>query len=102
MQVTISTLLQSKKFLAAAIATVVSFFAIREGMTNEQIAFIIGPLLVFIGAQGVADFGKESSIIDAKAYADAPETNIVNVSTSDADILAAMKRNAPRVKEILS
>lgn len=77
MQVTIPALLQSKKFIAAALATVVSYLAIRDGMTREQIAFVVGPLLVFIGAQGVADIGKESAKVETLARK-APSINIKN------------------------
>jgi len=52
-------ILSSKKFIAAAIAAIISFFAVREGMTMEQIVLITGPLYGYIGAQGLADIGKE-------------------------------------------
>ena len=64
MNVTIPEILQSKKFLAALAATIISFFAVRENMTMEQIGMITGPLYIFIGAQGLADIGKEKSKVE--------------------------------------
>jgi len=55
-----TTMLQSKKFLAAVVAAVLSFFCMRSGMEMEQIALITGPLFMYIGAQGIADIGKET------------------------------------------
>lgn len=56
----VSTMLQSKKFIAAVIAAIISFFSMRSGMAMEQIAMITGPLFIYIGAQGLADMGKEA------------------------------------------
>lgn len=58
-------ILQSKKFLAAALASVISFLGIRFGLTGEQIAVVIGPLLTFVGFQGIADIGKERAKVEA-------------------------------------
>lgn len=71
---TISTpsLFQSKKFGAAALASVLSFFAIRQGMTIEQIAMINGPLMLFVGAQGLADIGKERAKVELPHTATTP------------------------------
>ncbi len=63
MQVSMPSILTSKKFAAAAIATAISFFAIREDFTMEQIALITGPLYAYIGGQALADFGKEGVLI---------------------------------------
>jgi hypothetical protein len=54
-------LLNSKKFVATMIATVTSI-ALRFGFEELQITEIltlISPLMVYIGAQGFADLGKE-------------------------------------------
>lgn len=59
------SILQSKKFLASALASLISFFSIREGFTVEQVAVITGPLVAFIAVQGVADFGKERAKVEA-------------------------------------
>jgi len=56
-----SSMMQSKKFIAAVVAAIISFFSMRSGMTMEQIAMITGPLFVYIGAQGLADMGKEAA-----------------------------------------
>ncbi len=58
-------MIQSKKFVAGVIASLLSFFAIRAGMSTDQVALIVGPLVVSICAQGLADVGKESAIIRA-------------------------------------
>jgi len=67
MTITTPEILQSKKFLAAALASVLSFFGIRYGLDREQLAFVVGPLVAYIGAQAVADHGKERAKVDALA-----------------------------------
>lgn len=52
-------LLESKKFLAAAIAAGLSFAGIRAGMSAAEVGMIVAPLGVYIGGQAIADFGKE-------------------------------------------
>lgn len=52
-------LLTSKKFGAAALAAGLAFAGLRVGMTREEVGFVVSPLLLYIGAQGLADFGKE-------------------------------------------
>lgn len=59
MQVVIPSLFTSKKFGASAAASAVSFLGIRYNMTTEQIATVVGPLMLYVGAQGLADMGKE-------------------------------------------
>lgn len=54
-------LLSSKKFLAAVAAAVLALIGFYLGMSTEQIAIITGPLMVYVGAQGLADFGKEKA-----------------------------------------
>ena len=71
MQINAPSLFQSKKFGAAALASVLSFFGIRYGMTVEQIAMVTGPLILFVGAQGLADIGKEKAKVEGpKALGD--------------------------------
>lgn len=60
-------LLKSKKFAASALASLIAFVGFHQGMTREQVAFVIGPLLVFVGSQAVADFGKEREMVRAAA-----------------------------------
>lgn len=67
MQVHAPSLFQSKKFGAAALAAVLSFFGLRYDMTVEQLAIVTGPLMLFIGAQGLADIGKEKAKVEAPA-----------------------------------
>lgn len=58
-------LLNSKKFLAAIAAAVLALIGFYLGMTVDQIAIITGPLMVYVGAQGLADFGKERAKTEA-------------------------------------
>lgn len=51
-------ILASKKFLAAALASVIAFLCLRQGMSREDTLFVVGPLLTFVGVQGIADIGK--------------------------------------------
>lgn len=69
-------ILQSKKFLAAALAAVVGYLCMRSGMSYADTAFVVGPLLVFIGAQGIADIGKGRA--QAAAAAESQTTNVTN------------------------
>jgi hypothetical protein len=64
MNIPIPSILSSKKFWAALVATGVSFFAMRDGMSMQQIAAITGPLYMYIGAQGLADIGKERAKVE--------------------------------------
>lgn len=69
----IPQILRSKKFLAAALASVISFVGILQGLSHEQIAMVVGPLLTFVGFQGVADIGKERAKIEATRPTDPPK-----------------------------
>lgn len=55
---------RSKKFRAAALASLLSFAGVHQGMPLKDIAMVIGPLLVYIGGQSLADFGKERVALD--------------------------------------
>ena len=59
-------ILESKKFLASVLASLISFLGVREGFSPEQILLVIGPLMGFVGMQGVADIGKEKAKVEAK------------------------------------
>ena len=54
----IPQLLRSKKYGAALFASVLTFFAIREGFTVQQIGLLTAPFYAFILGQGIADHGK--------------------------------------------
>lgn len=58
--ITIPDRLKSRKFILAIIAATIafcnSFFDL--GLTNEEIAEITKPFLIFIGAEGFADFAQ--------------------------------------------
>lgn len=55
------SLLRSKKFGAAALASILSLVGLNYGLTLEQVGVVTAPLYVFIGAQGIADIGKEKA-----------------------------------------
>ncbi len=59
MNINVPVMLTSKKFWAAAIAAVLSYFALSRDMTPQEVALITGPFYAYIGAQGLADLGKE-------------------------------------------
>ncbi len=84
MQVSIPTLLQSKKFGAAVLASVLSFLGVREGLDVSQIALITAPLYAYIGGQGLADFGKEGKRDPSKSV---PSGGIVTAETARKAIL---------------
>lgn len=60
-------ILSSKKFLASALASVVGFLCLRYGLSYTDTAFVVGPLLAFVGAQGIADIGKSRAVVEADA-----------------------------------
>ena len=102
-------LLQSKKFLAALAASLISFFGMREGMTLEQLGLIVGPLMIFVGAQGIADLGKERAKIEGAAKKPTVATlNVADPSrvptTDAAAMLDALSRAGVRaeIKRIVS
>ena len=59
MNVTIPAILQSKKFFAAALASGMALLGLRYGLELQEIGVAIAPLLTYVGAQGIADHGKE-------------------------------------------
>lgn len=52
-------LLESKKFLASALATILSVVAVLCGVPVADAMLLVSPLIVGVAAQGVADIGKE-------------------------------------------
>ena len=61
MQISTPPLLQSKKFSAAALASILSLAGMKYGLTLEQIALVTAPLYAFIGGQALADIGKSKA-----------------------------------------
>lgn len=64
---TINTPRVSKKLLVALLAPILSYLALREGMSEQQVALILAPLLLYLPSQGLADYGKEAVREQAKA-----------------------------------
>jgi hypothetical protein len=67
----LAALLSSKKFVTALTGAAVAIGA-KFGLEldNEIVAAIIGLFAVAVGAQGLADHGKEKALIEAKAAND--------------------------------
>lgn len=63
--------LTSKKFRVGALASVLAYLGLRAGMSHEDIMLILSPLGLAIGAQGVADIGKEKAKQEAVQKAEA-------------------------------
>jgi len=57
-------LAKSKKFIAAIAAAVLALVGFYLGLDVDQIAIITGPLMVYVGAQGLADIGKEKARVE--------------------------------------
>tara|TARA_R110000851_G_scaffold120002_1_gene248061 strand:- start:4318 stop:4659 length:342 start_codon:yes stop_codon:yes gene_type:complete len=101
----IPPILESKKFLASVLASVISFLGMQRGMTSEQIAFVVGPIVAYIAMQGVADVGKSRAQIEAVFKPNATSVNVTNVQPSpqsvedQATILEILKRNPDAVTE---
>lgn len=95
MKTTILDLLTSKKFLAA-LSAIILYLAGRFGFQLDPAALdrIFAALLVYVGAQGVADVGKSAALI----HADAPSndntqvtvTNVANTPSGGGLATAAM------------
>lgn len=63
----IRELLRSKKFVTALLGVITAVavkYGIPEASVTELFA-VVSPLLVYIGAQGAADFGKSAAQVDA-------------------------------------
>ena len=59
-------LLGSKKFKMAVVGVVVAIAAkIGLNLDTEVVMLIVSPILAFIGAQGVADIGKEKARVES-------------------------------------
>lgn len=78
MQIDAPPILKSKKFFAAALASILSYFGVRYNMTPAQIGLITGPLYTYIVGQAAADFGKEREKV--KANGTKPKIVVSNVT----------------------
>lgn len=88
MKPVLTELITSKKFIATIVAIVVCVGGkIGLDLDPELLSQIFTALLVYVGAQGIADMGKSAA--QAKAVSD-------NASTST-DLQAALKRMATRI-----
>ena len=92
MKVALFDLFTSKKFIAA-LAAVVIYVAGRFGFNVDPVTLdrIFAALLVYVGAQGVADVGKSAAAINA----------VASTSGATPEGIAAMKRIASRVSVVL-
>ena len=59
-----SDMLRSKKFIAAILAAILALIGFYLGLATDQIAIITGPLMIYVGAQGLADIGKEKAKVE--------------------------------------
>lgn len=75
-------LLESKKFLASVLASLIAFLCLRFGLSQADTAFVVGPLIAFIGAQAFADIGKSRAELEAvfKPNASPAATTTVNIT----------------------
>lgn len=87
-------ILQSKKFIAAALASLISALCMRAGMAYEDTAFVVGPLLAFIGMQGVADIGKGRAQVAATAQLGARRVVNPPIELTQEALLTLMKQVA--------
>lgn len=69
-------ILESKKFQAAALASILAFAATYVGFEPTQVGVVLSPLLAFIGAQAVADFGKERAKLDGGAKTSSSDVTV--------------------------
>lgn len=95
MKSTLIDLFTSKKFLAAVTAVVV-YVAGRFGFDLDTATLdrVFAALLVYVGAQGVADVGKSAAVINAAAAATPTEVPIV--PGSPADLADQMRRGVAK------
>lgn len=57
----VPSILKSKKFAAAALASGLSYLGVQQGFDIQQIALFTAPLYAYIGGQALADIGKEKA-----------------------------------------
>jgi len=55
MQNALSQMMGSKKFIASVVASLLIYFGNKSGMSMEMITAMVTPLMVYVGAQGIAD-----------------------------------------------
>jgi hypothetical protein len=101
------TILKSKKFLTALAAMLAVLIGNLIDAPPEEVSAVVLPLLLYIFAQGVADFGKERARIEnsPEALARSFPVKIESMDgyeISDADVVNAIKRNASRVGKVIS
>lgn len=58
-------LLKSKKFFAAALASILALIGLLYGLSPVEVALVVGPLAGYPLSQGLADFGKEQARTEA-------------------------------------
>lgn len=58
-------LLGSKKAWAAAVAAIVGLLGKKVGLDEDTITKVVGAIVAYILAQGVADLGKEAAKVKA-------------------------------------
>lgn len=78
MKATLIDLFTSKKFIAA-LAAIIVYIAGRFGFNVDPATLdrILAALLVYVGAQGIADNGKSAAQVSAAAaYAPVPGTSV--------------------------
>ena len=67
MNVSLPSIVNSKKFVAAVATSTLSYFAMKDGMTVEQMALIVAPMSAYVIGQGIADAGKEKARVEKGA-----------------------------------
>lgn len=61
-------LLTSKKFVMAVVATIVAAAGkLGLELPTDTVALLMTPLLTYVAAQGLADYGKNAAKVDAVA-----------------------------------
>lgn len=60
----IKDLLESKKFLASCLASIIALVGILNGLSIAEIGVIISPLGAYTLSQGIADMGKEATKVE--------------------------------------
>lgn len=96
MKTALADLLSSKKFLAVITASIV-YLAGRWGFDVDPATLdrIYAGLLVFVGAQGLADHGKSAALIAAAAAGPPPKPADI-VPGSSADLADQMRRGVAK------
>lgn len=64
---TLKGLIASKKAVAAFVAVLMSLFGKKMGIDEDSLTKVVGAIVGYVLAQGVADFGKSSAQVKASA-----------------------------------